>query len=176
LQLLIPRSDREGGNSLPRTPYSRYRPRGLSRRLRHSHHMTKLARFVPSSGHRELSARHRGLLWPLSAKIFRRDRQSGLDRNRAIGSAEAMRLSISFALNSDCWCVPQHALQLRRRWYYWTKTVRRHCRHHIVNPCFAIPVRPDEGRLTEPTTAVQPWQREPLFVPQNRPFPSRWLG
>jgi len=76
--------DGEGGNSLPRTPYSRYRPRGLSRRLRHSHHMTKLARFVPSSGHRELSARHRGLLWPLSAKIFRRDRQSGLDRNRAI--------------------------------------------------------------------------------------------
>jgi len=47
-----------------------------------------------------------------------------------------MRLSISFALNSDCWCVPQHALRLRRRWYYWTKTVRRHCRHHIVNPCF----------------------------------------
>jgi len=27
-----------------------------------------------------------------------------------------------------------------------------------------IPKRPDEGRLTEPTTAVQPWRREPLFV------------
>jgi hypothetical protein len=40
-----------------------------------------------------------------------------------------------------------------------------------------IPVRPGEGRLTEPTTAVQPWKQEPLFVPhcghsehpQNRP-------
>ena len=30
-----------------------------------------------------------------------------------------------------------------------------------------IPVRPDEGRLTEPTTAVQPWRREPLFVPEG---------
>jgi len=28
-----------------------------------------------------------------------------------------------------------------------------------------IPVRAGEGRLTEPTTAVQPWRREPLFVP-----------
>src|SRR5262249_24961878 len=28
-----------------------------------------------------------------------------------------------------------------------------------------IPVRPDEGRLTEPTTAVQPCRREALFVP-----------
>ena len=80
--------------------------------------MIHLCGAVPSSGHRELSARHRGLLWPLSVKIFRRDRQSGLDRNRAIGSAEAMRLSISFALKSGCWRVPQHALQLRRRWYY----------------------------------------------------------
>ena len=31
-----------------------------------------------------------------------------------------------------------------------------------------IPVRPGEGRLTEPTTAVQPWGREPLFVPHSR--------
>src|SRR5262245_5955970 len=30
-----------------------------------------------------------------------------------------------------------------------------------------IPVRPDERRLTEPTTAVQPWRREPLFVPHT---------
>ena len=29
-----------------------------------------------------------------------------------------------------------------------------------------IPVRPGEGRLTEPTMVVQPWGREPLFVPQ----------
>ena len=126
--------------------------------------MIHLCGAVPSSGHRELSARHRGLLWPLSVKIFRRDRQSGLDRNRAIGSAEAMRLSISFALNSDCWCVPQHALQLRRRWVLLDQD-----REAPLPPPyrFAIPVRPDEGRLTEPTTAVQPWQREPLFVPQT---------
>jgi hypothetical protein len=36
-----------------------------------------------------------------------------------------------------------------------------------------IPVRPDEGRLTEPTTAVQPWRREPLFVPPDRTLPGR---
>src|SRR5215510_7562244 len=30
-----------------------------------------------------------------------------------------------------------------------------------------IPMRPDEGRLTEPTTAIQPWRREPLFVPPS---------
>ena len=29
-----------------------------------------------------------------------------------------------------------------------------------------IPVRPDEGRLTEPTTDVQLGRREPLFVPR----------
>ena len=28
-----------------------------------------------------------------------------------------------------------------------------------------IPARPGEGRLTKPTTAVQPWRREPLFLP-----------
>ena len=31
-------------------------------------------------------------------------------------------------------------------------------------------MRPGEGRLTEPTTAVQPWRREPLFVPLSRPL------
>src|SRR5262249_32320044 len=36
-----------------------------------------------------------------------------------------------------------------------------------------FPVRPDEGRLTEPTTAVQPWQREPLFVPPKLSFLPR---
>ena len=33
-----------------------------------------------------------------------------------------------------------------------------------------IPARPRERRLTEPTTAVQPWWREPLFVPPHPPF------
>jgi hypothetical protein len=28
-----------------------------------------------------------------------------------------------------------------------------------------VPVRPDEGHLTEPTTAVQPSRREPLYAP-----------
>jgi hypothetical protein len=32
-----------------------------------------------------------------------------------------------------------------------------------------IPMCPGEGRLTELTTVVQPWQREPLFVPHTRP-------
>src|SRR5262249_85153 len=36
-----------------------------------------------------------------------------------------------------------------------------------------ITVRPDESRLTEPTTAVQPWRREPLFVPQSGPLCER---
>src|SRR5262245_28875264 len=38
-----------------------------------------------------------------------------------------------------------------------------------------ILVRPDEGRLTEPTTAVQPWRREPLFV-SSRPEESHLLA
>src|SRR5215813_387083 len=33
-----------------------------------------------------------------------------------------------------------------------------------------IPAGPDEGRLTEPTTAIQPSRREPLFVPLSRHF------
>ena len=30
-----------------------------------------------------------------------------------------------------------------------------------------IPVRPCEGRLTEPTAAIQPWRRELAFMPHT---------
>ena len=30
-----------------------------------------------------------------------------------------------------------------------------------------IPVRPGEGRLTEPTAAIQPWRRELIFMPET---------
>jgi len=31
-----------------------------------------------------------------------------------------------------------------------------------------IPARPGEGRLTEPTAAIQPWRRALIFVPPNQ--------
>jgi hypothetical protein len=37
-------------------------------------------------------------------------------------------------------------------------------------------VRPDEGRLTEPTAATQPWWRELVFMPHYGPWQiSSWL-
>ena len=34
-----------------------------------------------------------------------------------------------------------------------------------VNGVSLIPIRPGEGRLTEPMAAIQPWRRELVFMP-----------
>src|SRR5690348_10780316 len=37
---------------------------------------------------------------------------------------------------SDCWRGAATCAQSRGRGYYWTQTVGRHRRHHVVDPCF----------------------------------------
>ena len=35
-----------------------------------------------------------------------------------------------------------------------------------------VALRPGEGRLTEPTAAIQPWRQELVFMPLKRPSRS----
>ena len=42
-------------------------------------------------------------------------------------------------------------------------------RGHTVAPNSSVAPRPREGRLTEPKAGVQPWPRERVLMPLNRP-------
>jgi|SRR6516165_6214892 len=54
------------------------------------------------------------------------------------------------------------------------------CSCHPAGVCYRrvslIPMRPGEGRLTEPTAVTQPWRRELVFMPHSGPCRSKPRG